>query len=134
MSRENVARMHDMVDAWNSADVERWLEMAHPELEWFPAIQRQVEGGEVVYTGEPELRRFFDDWHALWGLGFEVTETRDLGDAVLALARITTTGPASHVEVERAIGYVFEFEDGLLRRARAYLSAAEALEAVGLSE
>jgi ketosteroid isomerase-like protein len=123
-----------MVDAWNNADFGRWLEPAHPEMEWFPAIQRQVEGGEAVYTGEPELRRFFDDWHELWGLVFELTETRDLGDTVLALAVIKTTGPASHVEVERAIGYVFEFEDGLMRRARAYLSAAEALEAVGLSE
>jgi ketosteroid isomerase-like protein len=45
-----------------------------------------------------------------------------------------TKGRESGVEVERSIGYVIDFEDDRLRRIRAYLSPAEAIEAAGLSE
>jgi hypothetical protein len=48
------------------------------------------------------------------------------------MRRIGATGNASGVE--RSMGYVFQFEDGLLRRGRAYLSPEEALEAAGLAE
>ena len=42
-------------------------------------------------------------------------------------------GIGSGAELEQSIGYLFEFEDGLIKRARAYLSPDEALEAAGLS-
>jgi len=57
-----------------------------------------------------------------------------LGDIVLVLASMRTQGKASGAAVERSIGYVFEFEHGLIRHAKAYLSPEEALNAVGLSE
>jgi ketosteroid isomerase-like protein len=134
MSRENVEIVLRLVDAWNRGDRDGWLAPAHPEVEWSSAIQRQVEGTEAVYRGRTEVGRFWDEWHALWKVQIEVTETRDHGDTVVALGRIRTTGKASGAEVERSIGYVIEFEDGLLRRIRAYLSPEEALEAAGLSE
>jgi ketosteroid isomerase-like protein len=134
MSRENVEAVLGLLDAWNRGDRDGWLAQAHPEMEWSSAILRQVEGLGTVYKGRAELLRFWDEWHALWNLEIEVSETRDLGGTVLALARIRTTGKASGAEVERSIGYVFEFEDGLIRTARAYLSPGEALEAVGLRD
>ena len=134
MSRENVEAVLGLLNAWNRGDRDGWLALAHPEMEWSSAILRQVEGGATVYRGRAELQRFWDEWHALWSLEIEVSETRDLGNTVLALARIRTTGKASGAEVGRSIGYVFEFEDGLMRTARSYLSPAEALEAVGLRE
>jgi ketosteroid isomerase-like protein len=134
MSRENVERVLRFIDAWNRGDREGWLAPAHPETEWSSAILREVEGREVVYRGRAELGRFWDEWHALWNLELEVSEARDLGDTVVVLAQMRTKGKASGVEVERSIGYVIEFEDGLLRKIRAYLSPKETLEAVGLSE
>jgi ketosteroid isomerase-like protein len=134
MSQENVEMVETVVRAWSRGDRDGWLAPMHSEVEWSSAIQRQVEGAETVYTGQAELGRFWDEYHALWNLDIEVSEMRDLGDSVLALARIRVTGKASGVEVERSVGYVFQFEDGLLRRGRAYLSPEEALEAAGLSE
>ena len=134
MSRENVEVIASLFQAWNRGDREGWLAPAHPDVEWSSAVVRQVEGTETVYRGRAEVGRFWDEWHAVWSLETEVSEMRDLGDTVLALARIRTLGKASGVEVERPIGYVFQFEEGLLRRARAYLSPEEALEAVGLRE
>jgi ketosteroid isomerase-like protein len=134
MSQENVQVVEALFRAWNRGDRDGWLASTHPEIEWSSAIIRQVEGAETVYRGRAEMLRFWDEWHALWSLHIEVSEVRDLGDSVLAVAVLRTTGKGSGVEVERLFGYVFEFEDGLLRRARAYLSPEEALEAVGLRE
>ena len=134
MSRENVEAVLGVLDAWNRGDREGWLAPAHPEMEWSSAILRQVEGAEAVYRGRAQLQSFWDEWHALWNVAIEVSETRDLGDTVVVLARLVTTGKASGAEVGRSIGYVFEFEDGLMRTIRAYLSPGEALEAVGLRE
>jgi ketosteroid isomerase-like protein len=134
MTRENLRVAKALFRAWNRGDRDGWLALAHPEVEWSSAILRQMEGAETVSRGRTELASFWDEWHALWSVDIEVSEMRDLGDTVLTLARFRTRGMASGVEVERSIGYVFELEDGLLRRARAYLSPEEALEAVGLRE
>ena len=134
MSQENVTVVQRLFEAWNRGDRDRWLVGAHPKIEWLSAIQRQVEGRDAIARGHDELEAFWDEWHALWDLTIDISEVRDLGDTVLALATLRTEGKASGATVERSIGYVFEFEDGLIRRANAYLSPAEALEAVGLRE
>jgi ketosteroid isomerase-like protein len=134
ISRENVELALGMLDAWNRGDRDGWLAPAHAETEWSSAVLRAVEGTDTVYRGRTELEHFWDEWHAVWNLELELTDARDLGEPVLLLAHMRTRGKASGAEVERSIGYVIEFEDGMLRRVRAYLSPGEALEAVGLSE
>ena len=134
MARENVEIVRRSFEAWKRGDRDGWLAAAHPEIEWSSAVERQVEGTGAVHKGRAEVGQFWDDWQELWNLEIEIAETRDLGDAVLALARVRTRGKSSGAEVERSMGYVFEFEDGLIRRARAYLSPEDALEAAGLSE
>ena len=71
---------------------------------------------------------------SLWNVHIDASEVRDLGDSVLVLAEFRATGKGSGAEVEQSIGYLFEFEDGLIRRASAYLTPEEALEAAGLRE
>jgi ketosteroid isomerase-like protein len=134
MSQGNVGVVREAFDAWNRGDEEGWLKPLHPEIEWSSAISKEVDGKETVWRGEAELRRFWDEWHAVWDMAIEISELRELGDRVLVLARIQVHGKASGVEVVRAAGYVVDFEGDLIRRARAYLSTDEALEAVGLSE
>ena len=134
MSQENVEVVERCLRAWNRGDRDGWLAPIHAEAEWSSAIQRQVEGATHVYRGWAELRRFWDEWHALWDVDIDVSEVRDLGDFVLVLAAFRAQGKSSGAEVEQSIGYVFEFEDGLIRRASAYLSPEEALRAAGLRE
>ena len=120
MSQANVDTVLEMVDGWNSGDVERWLKPLHPEVEWSSAIARQVEGSEAAaYSGLAELRRFWDEWHELWDLSIDITETRDLGETVLALGRMHTRGTVSGIDLERPVGYLVEFDSGLIRRANA---------------
>ena len=134
MSQENVEMVRGSFDGWNRGDVDAWLRVAHPEVEWTSEIVTRIEGAEAVYRGHDELRRYWDDWHSLWDVTIEASEIRDLGDVVLALGRIRTRGDASGIDLERTVAYVFEFEEGLARRARAYLDPHEALSAVGLTE
>ncbi len=134
MSRENVEAVRRSLDGWNRGDLDAWLEPSHPDVEWSSAITRRIEGTDAVYRGHAEVRRFWDEWHALWSLKIEASEIRDLGDTVLVLGRIQTHAGASGVDLEGPIAYVFQFEDGLARRVHAYLDPQDALEAVGLSE
>jgi ketosteroid isomerase-like protein len=134
MSREHVELVRSSLDGWNRGDVDAWLRAAHPDIEWSSEVVRRVEGPEVVYRGTAEMRRFWDEWHTLWDLTIEVLEIRDFGDKVLALARIRARGDASGIDLERPVAYVFEFEDGLARKVRAYLEPQQALEAVGVAE
>jgi ketosteroid isomerase-like protein len=132
MSQENVAKVRASLDAWNRGDVDGWLAAAHPEIEWVSEVAQRMEGSETVYRGDAELRRFWDEWHALWDVVIEITETLDAGDTVVAMANVRAHGDASGVDLETPIAYVFQFEDGLVRRARAYFDQQEALSAVGL--
>jgi ketosteroid isomerase-like protein len=134
VSQENVEVARAMLAAWNRRDRETWLAACHPEIEWSSAILREVEGPESVHRGREAMSRFWDEWQRVWNLEIDVSETRDLGDTVVALATMRTTGRASGAEVDRPIGYVFEFEDGLIRHAKAYLTPREALDAVGLAQ
>jgi ketosteroid isomerase-like protein len=134
MSTENVQAVRRSLDGWNRGDVDAWLQSPHPEIEFISAIARQVEGEETVWRGPGGLRRFWDEWHAVWNLTIEISDIRDLGDTVVAIGRIETRGNASGVELESPVAYVFEFDGGLTRKVRAYLDPGEALQAVGVSE
>ena len=48
MSRKNIEIVEELLDAWNSGDVDRWLRTAHPDCEWSSGILRQVEGAEAA--------------------------------------------------------------------------------------
>jgi ketosteroid isomerase-like protein len=134
MSRENVEMVRGSLEAWNRGDVDAWLESAHPQIEWVSEVVRRVEGAETVYRGPSEMRRFWDEWHSVWDVTIDVSAIRDLGDTVLALACLRMRGEASGIDLERPVAYVFEFEEGLARRVRAYLEPQRALDAVGLRE
>jgi ketosteroid isomerase-like protein len=134
MSQENVDVVRRAVDGWNRGDVDAWMEAAHPEVEWSSGIQRLVEGTRTVWRGRDEVRRFWDEWHALWDLSIQISEFRDIGDTIVALGRMQIRGKASGIDLDQSVAYVVEFDGGLIRKMSAYLDEAEALEAAGLSE
>lgn len=129
MPSQNVESVHSSFAGWNRGDVDAWLEAAHPEIEWTSEIARRVEGAETVYRGLDGMRRYWDEWHAVWDMRVEITETRDLGETVLAFARLHSRGRASGVGVDQAVAFVFEFEGGLARRVRVYFDSEQAVEA-----
>ncbi len=134
MSQEHVEAIRSAFDGWNRGDIDAWMKPCHPEAEWASAVKRDVEGPEAVYRGEAGLRQFWEEWHALWDMEIELQDVRDLGDTVVALGHIQIRGGASGIDLDFDGAYVFEFEGGLVRRARAYLDHEEALASVGLED
>ena len=92
--------------------------------------------GKRVWTGIEECVEFL----RLWGeqfddYSFQAPRLIDVGDhRVVALMSHAATGRASGVRVELENGVVYELSDGCIVRATNYPTAAEALEAAGLSE
>lgn len=133
MSQDHVDTVCRNLEAWHVGDIEAWLETAHPDVEWVSDIARRVEDPELVYRAHDGVRRYWDDWHSVWDVTIDVEEIRDLGDTILALGRVGALGEASGIGLDGPIALVYEFEDGLIRRARAYLDQQQALDAVGHS-
>jgi ketosteroid isomerase-like protein len=134
MSQENVEVVRRAVAGWNRGDVDAWMEAAHPEVEWSSGVQRLVEGTQTVWRGRDEVRRFWDEWHALWDLSIQISEFRNIGDTIVALGQMQIRGKASGIDLDQSVAYVVEFDSGLIRKMSAYLDEVEALQAVGLSE
>jgi ketosteroid isomerase-like protein len=89
-----------------------------------------------LFHGHEGIRRFlaawlepYDDWH------MAVDEVLDAGgDQVVARVRQWGRPDGSDWDIHLHYGLVFSREDGLIRRIRAYATAAEALEAAGLPD
>ena len=127
-----VARAGGEFDA--EAAIARQAELWDPELELdasgFPVLD--ITG---VYRGADAARNWWREWYAAWEtLRFEY-ELVDAGDRVVALLDLRLRGRSTGIEFPPAKGaWVFTFRDGLIVHMKLYMSQAEALEAVGLSE
>ena len=130
MSQEHVDLVRRSLDAWHEDDLDAWLETAHPEVEWVSEISRRVEDPELVYRGRDGLRRYWENWHSVWDVTIDVEEMRDLGETVLAIGRVRAEGEGSGIGLDGPIALVYEVEDALIRRARAYLDPQQAFDAI----
>jgi ketosteroid isomerase-like protein len=133
MRPANVDAVRMSLEAWNRGDVDGWLDASHPDIEWISEIAQALEGSHKVYRGREEMREYWDEWHELWKVTIEITEIRELGDKVVALARVRAQGATSGIDLDRQIAYLFEFEEGLARRVRSYFDTERALEAAGMT-
>jgi hypothetical protein len=74
VASDHTARLLELVEVWNSGDIERFVEALGPDFEFtpdpsFPDV--------ATYRGE-ELRRWLREWADTWqGNRLEVLETSD---------------------------------------------------------
>ena len=130
MSQEYVDVVRRSLDAWHEGHLDAWLATAHPEVEWVSEISRRVEDPELVYRGHDGLRRYWENWHSVWDVTIDVEEMLDLGETVLAIGRVRAQGEGSGIDLDGPIALVYELEDALIRRARAYLDPQQAFDAI----
>ena len=135
MSQENVEEFKRATDVLNRRDIESFLEMLDPEVEWHPSLVALLEGEATVYRGREEVRALLQDvYEAFADFRFELSEIRDLGDRILAVGEMRGRGTESGAEIESPWAFLIQFRNGKATHVRVYLSHAEALEAAGLSE
>jgi ketosteroid isomerase-like protein len=132
MSQENVETLRRGLEAFNRGDVDAALEVLDAEVEWYPAVQPML-GEMTVYRGHQGVRDMFRNMDEVY-LEFRIedAEFRDLGDRVVATCRIRARGKQSGAESDSPFGYLFDFRNGAVVRARSFLDPKEALEAAGL--
>ena len=131
MLQENVELLHQGVAAWNRRDLDGYLELADPEIEWYSGATR-VEGG--AFRGREGMRRFWTDTYAVYDeLVTSIEEVREAGDMVVGLGRLRGRSKGG-VPVDTQYGLVLRYRDGLLVSGSDWFSHTEALEAAGLSE
>jgi ketosteroid isomerase-like protein len=131
MSEETVELLHQGVAAWNRRDLDGYLELADPEIEWYSGATR-VEGG--AFRGREGMRRFWTDTYAVYDeLVTSIEEVREAGDMVVGLGRLRGRSKGG-VPVDTQYGLVLRYRDGLLVSGSDWFSHAEALEAAGLRE
>ena len=132
MSQANVDAVRRSLDAWNRDDFETYSSTAHPEVEWTSEVAARMAGADTVYRGVEGLRRHWDEWREIWTVKVNLTDVIDLGDTVVAVAETVARGHGMGVEMVQPVAYVFEFEDGLTRRARSSFAVDDVLASFGL--
>ena len=135
MSEENVEAFKHGTELLNRRDIESFLEMLDPEVEWHPGLVALLEGEATVYRGREEVREMLQDiFEAFADFRFEFSEIRDLGDRILAVGEMRGRGTESGVEIESPWAFLIQLRNDKATHVRVYLDPKEALEAAGLSE
>ena len=133
MSRENVELVHRAIDTFNRRDLDAFLAVMDPSIEFMP-YERAIEG-LGPYRGHDGVRAWWEESFAVYpDLRAELHEVRDLGDITLARGRLHGTGAGSGASFDRTLWLAVKWRDGKEVWWHAFESEAEALEAVGLRE
>jgi ketosteroid isomerase-like protein len=134
MSAENVEAFMRGIDAFNRGDVEAVLEELDAEVEWHPVFQVVMLGGvAAVYRGHEGVRDELREWYETLGeVQVAISETRDLGERIVAIGRVRARGQESGAPVEFPGAWVVEYKNRKAVRVREYLDPKEAREAAGL--
>jgi ketosteroid isomerase-like protein len=132
MSHENVELFRRAVEAFNARDLERFIALFDPDVEFHSSFS----GVSAVYHGHEGLRRWHQDLEDAWGdeIRSEPEAYFYLGDYTLTLSVLRGRGRHSEVEVETPDVLVARWRDGLIVYLKSYLNKEEALGELGLSE
>jgi ketosteroid isomerase-like protein len=134
MSQDNVELVRAFLEAFARRDVDSMLALWHTDAEWRPALTPGGMEGNT-YVGHEGARRWLAEVAEAWEtLDVIDPSFQSVGDRVLVLARVRARGPESGAEIETELAQLWEIEGGKARRATGFMSHAEALEAVGLSQ
>jgi ketosteroid isomerase-like protein len=122
-------------EAVNRGDYEVAFGSYDRDIEFIPPAGLAALGNEASYRGLQARVRYERNWRAHWGdYRYEPDELRDLGDRLLVIGRIRSSGLSSDAAIDTDYADLFTLSAGRVIREQAFLNRANALEAVGLSE
>lgn len=128
MSSENVEIVRRVNEAFAARDLDALLALHHSDVEII-VLRSAVQG---PYRGHDGLRRMATEAFDIADLQLDIEEVRDCGEGrVLVLGH--QHGVVSGVPFNRVLAEMFEVDAGKVRRAHAFPTVDEALEAAGLS-
>jgi ketosteroid isomerase-like protein len=132
VSQSNVEIVRSAFDAIRRRDLDALLALYDPEIEFLPLTGTRVERGG--YAGHAGVLSYFDEVAEVWEeMRPYADTTRAVGDHVVVLGGCAVRGIASGVESDDPMAWVITLQAGKITRHRAYRTAGEALDAVGLA-
>jgi ketosteroid isomerase-like protein len=133
MSQENVEIVRRAIETFAREGMDGSFEgLIADDLELRPAFE--VTGG-TTFARRDGVARFIGSWNdAFDDWAFELDELLDAGEAVAARMRQVGRGRTSGAPVALQFGMVFRLRDGQIARMEIYVTAGEALKAVGVEE
>ncbi len=133
MSEENVEQYQRAAEAFERRDLDAFLMVFDQDAEFTPRSV-QADGG-APYRGHDGIRRWWEGMFSVFSdYQAEVEDVQDLGDVMLARARLRGHGMESGAPIEQTQWHVIEWRRGKVVRWRTLGREAEAREAAGLSE
>jgi ketosteroid isomerase-like protein len=128
MSEENVEKVRAGFAAHNRGDVDAWLDLYDPEVEFETLLLGSHQGKEA-------LRSLYEENQANQP-GYTATpvELIDVGDRVITVVQMGGAGTATQIALNDQIAFIHTFKNGLVVRERTFRNRKEALEAAGVSE
>jgi ketosteroid isomerase-like protein len=133
MSQENIELVYEATEAFNRRDLDAFLALADPDVEFFSRFV-ELEGGGP-YRGHDGMRSWWENLFSAWlNVSSEIEDVRDLGDVTVARLRLRGHGIESDAPWEQTQWQVAEWRNRKCVRLRTVQSEAEALEAAGLRE
>ena len=132
MAEQNVDLHRRLVEAFNARDIEAWIALCDPRVEF----HTMMGVGVAVYHGHEGMRRWHRDLEEAWGddLRIEPEAYFDLGEQTLAFNLLKGRGRHSGVDVEMAYAQLVKWRGGLMAYFRAYAQREDALNDLGVSE
>jgi ketosteroid isomerase-like protein len=131
MSQENLEIVEETFARGDREDLNGALALWHADAEW---IEHPRVPGAVTRRGRAEIKRYFESTTRYWGsTSREIERFVDLGDDVLALARVVAHTQRGGPEISRSFDVMFTLRDRMIVRAQWFSTRHEALEAAGLS-
>jgi ketosteroid isomerase-like protein len=110
--------------AFAERDVERVLELIHPEFE-FTTMTSDYAGRTEPYRGPEGIREYFRDVALVWDdLRLTPRDFREVGGSILVTGRVNARSAARIVD--GSTGWVWRVRDGRVIYGRVYASAADA--------
>jgi len=133
MSQENAELARRTFAAIGRCDIDSLLELYDTEIEFLPLTGTRVESGG--YVGHAGVRAYFEEAGEVWDeLRPHADDIRTVGDHVVLLGGCAVRGRGSGAVSDSPMAWVLTMRDGKVLRHRGYVTRAEALDAVGLSE
>jgi ketosteroid isomerase-like protein len=124
VAADDVSVVKAVFAAFAERDLERLIELVHPELE-FATVTSDYAGRTEPYRGHDGMREYFRDVSQVWDdLRLTPREFQEVNGSVLVTGRVTARSPARILE--GSTGWIFQVEDGLVIYGKVYASAVDA--------
>jgi ketosteroid isomerase-like protein len=135
VSRENVARVREMADAFERGDYAAAIKVFHPDVVWEMGTETSIQG-QTAWRGREGVWEANRRWLTTWDeYRSGLKKVIDADPHVVAVMWDEGRGRGSGVLVRRdEFAVVYTFKSGLIIHTQLFPTKEQALDAVGLPD